>query len=280
MFEPWDAIPARKCYAKNKSELGWTVFWVYMKSASELRARVPHTETRRNVNINMCPETLNSWVISARILYRYQQQISINVWVGIVGDCMAGPHDLFSYDLPTYWKMYHWQSRYGYGTCMMVCRPILAVLREEFSVNTYHDPAAWPPRSPDFNPRIFACGDTWKPLCMQLLLTTKRHFTIAFSKPVRLFATNPASLHGCGGPWLDVSRRALNLVENISCTYHKCSLSAVSPKLNDSWHMLVWTYFMFWYVEQAPLWSSGQSSWLQIQRAGFDSRRYQIFSEK
>jgi hypothetical protein len=26
-----------------------------------------------------------------------------------------------------------------------------------------------------------------------------------------------------------------------------------------------------------PLWSSGQSSWLQIQRSDFDSRRYQIF---
>jgi hypothetical protein len=28
-----------------------------------------------------------------------------------------------------------------------------------------------------------------------------------------------------------------------------------------------------------PLWSSGESSWLQIQRSGFDSRRYQIFWE-
>jgi hypothetical protein len=28
-----------------------------------------------------------------------------------------------------------------------------------------------------------------------------------------------------------------------------------------------------------PLWSSGQSSWLQIQRPGFDSRRYHIFWE-
>jgi hypothetical protein len=28
-----------------------------------------------------------------------------------------------------------------------------------------------------------------------------------------------------------------------------------------------------------PLWSSGQTSWLQIQRSRFDSRRYQIFWE-
>jgi hypothetical protein len=28
-------------------------------------------------------------------------------------------------------------------------------------------------------------------------------------------------------------------------------------------------------LEGLPLWSSGQSSWLQIQRPGFDSRHYQ-----
>jgi hypothetical protein len=35
------------------------------------------------------------------------------------------------------------------------------------------------------------------------------------------------------------------------------------------------------YVEgsRPPLWSSGQSSWLQIQRTGFDCRSYQIFLE-
>jgi hypothetical protein len=31
--------------------------------------------------------------------------------------------------------------------------------------------------------------------------------------------------------------------------------------------------------EWPPLWSSGHSSWLQIQRFGFDSQRYQIFWE-
>jgi hypothetical protein len=32
-------------------------------------------------------------------------------------------------------------------------------------------------------------------------------------------------------------------------------------------------------LKRLPLWSSGQSSWLQIQRSGFDSRHYQIFWE-
>jgi hypothetical protein len=35
---------------------------------------------------------------------------------------------------------------------------------------------------------------------------------------------------------------------------------------------------VYWNVEP-PLWCSGQSSWLHIQRSGFDSRRYQIFWE-
>jgi hypothetical protein len=33
--------------------------------------------------------------------------------------------------------------------------------------------------------------------------------------------------------------------------------------------------FMFTYVCRPPLWSSGQSPWLQIRRPGFDSRHYQ-----
>jgi hypothetical protein len=41
---------------------------------------------------------------------------------------------------------------------------------------------------------------------------------------------------------------------------------------------------LFWFtlhflLQWPPLWSSGQSSWLQIQTSGFYSRRYQIFCE-
>jgi hypothetical protein len=38
-------------------------------------------------------------------------------------------------------------------------------------------------------------------------------------------------------------------------------------------------YCMLWLAPWPPLWSSSQSFWLQIQRSGFDSRRYQIFWE-
>jgi hypothetical protein len=38
-----------------------------------------------------------------------------------------------------------------------------------------------------------------------------------------------------------------------------------------------WIYICYVEESRPPLWSSGQISWLQIQRSGFDSRRYQIF---
>jgi hypothetical protein len=40
-----------------------------------------------------------------------------------------------------------------------------------------------------------------------------------------------------------------------------------------------WIYICYVEESRPPLWSSGQSSWLQIQRSGFDSRIYHIFWE-
>jgi hypothetical protein len=115
--------------------------------------------------------------------------------------------------------------------------------------NTYHDrgtgrggPTAWPPRSPDLNPLDCYLWGHLKTVCMQLLLTTKRHLTIALWLPVRLSATTRASSDGCGGPRWDVSRRALNLMEDILITYYKCTLSAITYKLNVFGHMLIWTF--------------------------------------
>jgi hypothetical protein len=54
----------------------------------------------------------------------------------------------------------------------------------------------------------------------------KRHFTLALWMPVRLSAT----LNRCGGPWWDVSRRALNFMDILS-TYYRFTLSAITHKL-------------------------------------------------
>jgi hypothetical protein len=40
-----------------------------------------------------------------------------------------------------------------------------------------------------------------------------------------------------------------------------------------------WIYICYVEESRPPLWSSGQSSWLLIQRSGFDSIRYRIFWE-
>jgi hypothetical protein len=43
--------------------------------------------------------------------------------------------------------------------------------------------------------------------------------------------------------------------------------------------MRIWVSNSCGYKDRPPLWSSGQSSWLQIQKFGLDSRHYQIFWE-
>jgi hypothetical protein len=61
---------------------------------------------------------------------------------------------------------------------------------------------------------------------------------------VRLSATIPASLNGCRSLWWNVLRCALNLMEDILSTYYKCTLSAITHKLNISGHMLI-----LWHVD-------------------------------
>jgi hypothetical protein len=115
----------------------------------------------------------------------------------------------------------YWQSKHERGTCVMVLRHILAVLCEVFSViaimtdgQVEEDPLHGLHAHLTSVLWIFTCRDTWKPSCMQLLLATKKHFTVALWLTVRLSATAPASLNWCGGPRWDVSRFTFNLMEN------------------------------------------------------------------
>jgi hypothetical protein len=57
-------------------------------------------------------------------------------------------------------------------------------------------------------------------------------------------------------------------------------------KLQRVWHVAHWRFFILKVISRlknaafwSPLWSRCQSSWLQMQRSGFDSRHYQIFWE-
>jgi hypothetical protein len=37
----------------------------------------------------------------------------------------------------------------------------------------------------------------------------------------------------------------LNLIEEVLGTYYKCTVSAITQKLNVSGHMLIWEFFLF-----------------------------------
>jgi hypothetical protein len=104
--------------------------------------------------------------------------------------------------------------------------------------NSYHDrrisrglPTAWPPRSPDLNPLDFYLCGHLKTLVYAAPFDNERHFTIALWMLVRLSATTPESLNGFGGPRWDMSRRALNFMQDIVSTYYECTFSAVIRKI-------------------------------------------------
>jgi hypothetical protein len=69
------------------------------------------------------------------------------------------------------------------------------------------------------------------------------------------------------------SDTAVNFQETIRCFIPVDRKSLPLPFTNlRSFQLHIWPF-------RSPLCSSGQSSWLQIQRPGFDSRRCQIFWE-
>jgi hypothetical protein len=67
---------------------------------------------------------------------------------------------------------------------------------------------------------------------------------------------------------------ALTAFYTLGCTFYTGS---DWPASTSSWKESPIGYDSSWILQRPPLWSSGQSSWLQIQRPGFDSRRYHIF---
>jgi hypothetical protein len=119
------------------------------------------------------------WVIAERVLWRLQQQFSINMWAGVVGDWLVGQHvsphrlagnhyrDLLLHDLPKLLEDVPLavRARMWYMHDGVPAHFSLAV--RDVLNRTYHNRwigrgghTAWAPRSPDFNTLDFTCGDT------------------------------------------------------------------------------------------------------------------------
>jgi hypothetical protein len=67
-----------------------------------------------------------------------------------------------------------------------------------------------------------------------------------------MFSVTPI-MSGYGGPWWDVSRRALNLMEDILSTYYECTLSIVSPHMPTFSVSLLDTHLNFILSHVVPL---------------------------
>jgi hypothetical protein len=103
---------------------------------------------------------------------------------------------------------------------------------------------------------------TWKDLQTKLYPSRR---------PVRMkHKTNHASRRQISIP-KDRSTQCNRFLQYNIQTHHKCTYLVKTETKLRSWvsDRTIWP----------PLWSSGQSSWLQIQRSGFDSRGYHIFWE-
>jgi hypothetical protein len=121
--------------------------------------------------------------------------------------------------------------------------------------NTYHDrligrggPTAWTPCSPNMNPlEKCPCG-LLKPLVYAAPLHNEaalRHRILDACQTIRNYP----------GVFERMRRSTMRRVEmcidfhgdNLS-TYYKCTLSAITHKLNVFRRVLIWTVFLFWYM--------------------------------
>ena len=96
---------------------------------------------------------------------RHQQSFSFNVWVGILGDCLIGPHFLpqvfcgisLLEDVPLRQQQQTWFMHDG--TPAHFHLSVRRYLNRRYGERWIGrgGPVPWPPRSPDLNPLDFLC---------------------------------------------------------------------------------------------------------------------------
>jgi hypothetical protein len=166
------------------------LYRMYQNSTAKLQERTPHMERRKKVYDNMGPEMHNYRVIracnfhnqhvwadtnpSATIQSSHQQRFAINIWAGIIGECLFGPYvlpdklngqnytDFLRTTLPDYLEDMPLAFRRQLYF-MDDCAPAHFSLSARRHLNGHYpgrwrgrgEPIAWPPRSPDLNPLDF-----------------------------------------------------------------------------------------------------------------------------
>jgi hypothetical protein len=167
----------------------------------------------------------------------HQQQFSINILAGTVGDCLVGLHVLLHQLMGN-----HCQNFLLHDLSKLLEDVPLALIAQMWYMHDRavahfshavrdvlnHDwcigrggPAAWPPQSPVLNP-------------LESYLNRHHHCIVDDSQNICNYSP---FFNGYSGPWWDVSRHVLNLMEDILSTYYKCNLSAITHKLNISRHI-------------------------------------------
>jgi hypothetical protein len=120
----------------------------------------------------------------------------------------------------SYWKMYHWQLHHECGTCMLVLRSMRDVLSKRCHGRWIGrgGPIAWPPRSPDLNLLDFYLWGHLNTLVYTAPVDNEDN-SVGSVNVCQTIHICPGILNGCDGPWRDLSRHALNLMEDILSTY-------------------------------------------------------------
>lgn len=99
------------------------------------------------------------------IQFRNQEQFSIHVWAGIIGDVLADPH-VFSRNTDREWHCYKMiVSRYYIFTLLAIREHMNGSLHYRLIIIGYipwlaYEPTVWPPCSADLHPIHFICNNS------------------------------------------------------------------------------------------------------------------------
>jgi hypothetical protein len=189
---------------------------------------------------NKCSECPCWWLIGPHVL---PQPADNHSWGLLLHDLPKLPEDV-----PVAVRAWMWYMHYGaLAHFSLAVRYVLN--------NTYHDwwidrggPTACPSHSPDVNALDFYLWGHLKPLVYATSIDNEEAFHDRIVVACQTIHNYPCIIEWMWRSWWDLSKRALSLLEDILSTYYKCTLSAITHKLNVSWRIdtNIFSFFGVW----------------------------------